>query len=104
VIDMKTALRVNNKTHELSVDPRVTLLDALRDILGLTGTKKGCDQGACGACTVTGARAHAGGYAAHFVEVHVDPDLGTVRVARARVRSLPISIEKLLRYDSLRTT
>jgi xanthine dehydrogenase YagT iron-sulfur-binding subunit len=49
---VKTTLRVNNATHELSVDVRVTLLDALRDVLGLTGTKKGCDQGACGACTV----------------------------------------------------
>ena len=49
---MKTTLRVNNATHELSVDERLTLLDALRDVLGLTGTKKGCDQGACGACTV----------------------------------------------------
>ena len=49
---IRTTLRVNNTTHELSVDSRQTLLDALRDGLDLTGTKKGCDQGACGACTV----------------------------------------------------
>ena len=50
--DAKTRISVNESTHELSLDPRLTLLDALRDVLGLTGTKKGCDQGACGACTV----------------------------------------------------
>jgi xanthine dehydrogenase YagT iron-sulfur-binding subunit len=43
---------VNGSNRELSADSRVTLLDALRDVFGLTGTKKGCDQGACGACTV----------------------------------------------------
>lgn len=43
---------VNGREHALSVEPRVTLLDALRERLGLTGTKKGCDQGTCGACTV----------------------------------------------------
>ena len=45
-------LRVNGQSHALQVEPRVTLLDALRDDLGLTGTKKGCDRGQCGACTV----------------------------------------------------
>ena len=46
------ALDVNGQTHRLLLEPRVTLLDALREQLGLTGTKKGCDRGQCGACTV----------------------------------------------------
>jgi xanthine dehydrogenase YagT iron-sulfur-binding subunit len=45
-------LRVNGTSRKLRVDPRVTLLDAMRERLDLVGTKKGCDQGACGACTV----------------------------------------------------
>ena len=45
-------LRINGTTMTLAVDPRTTLLDALRDHLGLAGTKKGCDMGACGSCTV----------------------------------------------------
>src|ERR1700681_2823003 len=45
-------LNVNGTPQALLLEPRVTLLDALRERLGLTGTKKGCDQGACGACTI----------------------------------------------------
>jgi carbon-monoxide dehydrogenase small subunit len=45
-------LRVNGETYEVVVDPRRTLLEVLRDSLGLTGVKKACDRGNCGACTV----------------------------------------------------
>jgi len=46
------SLTVNGMRHDLSLDPRSSLLDVLRDQLDLTGTKKGCDHGQCGACTV----------------------------------------------------
>ena len=45
-------LNVNGRPYTLEIEPRVTLLDALREYLGLAGTKKGCDRGQCGACTV----------------------------------------------------
>jgi xanthine dehydrogenase YagT iron-sulfur-binding subunit len=53
---VRTRLQVNGMRHDLELDPRTTLLDCLRDHLQLTGSKKGCDHGQCGACTV-----HVGG-------------------------------------------
>jgi xanthine dehydrogenase YagT iron-sulfur-binding subunit len=49
---VQVRMRVNGVTESLDVPPQVSLLDAMREHLGLTGPKKGCDQGACGACTV----------------------------------------------------
>lgn len=49
---VKVKLRVNGTEHNLDMEPRVTLLDALRERLNLTGSKKGCNHGQCGACTV----------------------------------------------------
>src|SRR2546427_5576974 len=51
-MDLPINLRVNGATHQLSIDTRTTLLDVFREHLGLTGPKKGCDHGQCGACTI----------------------------------------------------
>jgi xanthine dehydrogenase YagT iron-sulfur-binding subunit len=60
-VTAEIALRVNGQAHRLVVDTRTSLLDLLREQLGLTGSKKGCDHGQCGACTVLldGRRANA---------------------------------------------
>jgi xanthine dehydrogenase YagT iron-sulfur-binding subunit len=51
-VDADLTLRINGTDHELTVDVRTSLLDLLREQLGLTGAKKGCDHGQCGACTI----------------------------------------------------
>src|SRR6202048_4800582 len=50
--DISVSINVNGQPRTITVEPRMTLLDALREELALTGTKKGCDRGECGACTV----------------------------------------------------
>jgi xanthine dehydrogenase YagT iron-sulfur-binding subunit len=79
------SLEVNGTTHQLSADPGVTLLDALRERLDITGPKKGCDRGQCGACTV-----HVGGR----------PVLACLTLA-ATVRQPVTTVEGLSTDDSL---
>ncbi|MCW5625525.1 MAG: (2Fe-2S)-binding protein [Burkholderiales bacterium] len=52
VLPAHVQLTINGQTRSVDIDPRQSVLDVLREVLGLTGTKKGCNQGACGACTV----------------------------------------------------
>jgi len=70
-------LHVNGQSHDLQIDPRATLLDTLRETLHLTGTKKGCDHGQCGACTVhiDGRRANS---CLAFASMHQDAEITTI--------------------------
>ncbi len=76
-MDLEITLRVNGTARRLSVDTRTTLLDALRERLDLTGAKKGCDHGQCGACTVLigGRRANA---CLALAVAHQDEDIVTI--------------------------
>ncbi len=71
------ALKINGQVHRLQIESRVTLLDALRENLGLFGTKKGCDHGQCGACTV-----HVNGRRVNscltFAVMHQDDEITTI--------------------------
>jgi xanthine dehydrogenase YagT iron-sulfur-binding subunit len=71
------ALRINGTTHRVRIDPRATLLDTLRETVHLTGTKKGCDHGQCGACTVhvNGVRVNS---CLQFALAHEGDDITTI--------------------------
>jgi xanthine dehydrogenase YagT iron-sulfur-binding subunit len=76
-VTCKVVLTVNGVKHPLDIDTRTSLLDALREHLGLTGSKKGCDQGQCGACTVllNGARIVS---CLTFAAMHEDDEITTI--------------------------
>lgn len=92
-------LRVNHQPHELSVEPRLTLLDALREHLSLTGTKKGCDRGQCGACTVlvNGRRINS---CLALAIMHAGDDIVTVEGLAAADGSLHPMQAAFLRHDA----
>ena len=92
-------LRVNGERHRLRIDTRVTLLDALREHLHLTGTKKGCDHGQCGACTVlvNGRRINA---CLSLAVMHTSDEITTVESLGAPDRLHPLQ-QAFVEHDGL---
>ena len=96
---MAATLKINGRVHELSIEPRLTLLDALRDHVGLAGTKKGCDRGQCGACTVlvNGRRINS---CLALAIMHVNDDIVTVEGLEAADGSLHPMQTAFIEYDA----
>jgi xanthine dehydrogenase YagT iron-sulfur-binding subunit len=94
------ALHVNGKVHELSIEPRLTLLDALREHLNLVGTKKGCDRGQCGACTVlvNGRRVNS---CLTLAIMHAYDEIVTIEGLRAADGTLHPMQQAFLGFDAL---
>src|SRR5690606_13887387 len=92
-------LTINGKAHKLEVEPRVTLLDALRNRLDLTGAKKVCDRGTCGACTVI-LDGHAV-YACSVVAVEAEGASITTVEGVGSPESLATIQEKFIEHDGL---
>ncbi|MEV4106602.1 2Fe-2S iron-sulfur cluster-binding protein [Nonomuraea sp. NPDC049695] len=93
-------IRVNGVVESLDIEPWVSLLDALRDHLGLTGPKKGCDQGACGACTVLadGVRINA---CLALAMQYADKEITTIEgIAKDREDTHPMQ-QAFVRHDGL---
>lgn len=93
------SLQVNGARHDLRIEPWVTLLDALRDRLALTGTKKGCDQGTCGACTVlvNGRRVYS---CLTLAVMHADDDVRTIEGVAENGSLHPLQ-EAFVEHDAL---
>ncbi|HEX4166251.1 MAG TPA: 2Fe-2S iron-sulfur cluster-binding protein [Bryobacteraceae bacterium] len=90
-------LRVNGERHRVQLDPRTTLLDALRETIRLTGTKKGCDHGQCGACTVhiNGRRVNS---CLSLAVMHEDEEITTIEGLGAPDNLHPVQAS-FLQYD-----